>query len=179
MSKIPYPLEKIKAIVFDVDGVLSPTVIPMGDDGIPRRMANLKDGYSMVLAQRSGLHLAVITGAEAPGVSERLRNIGIRDIFSNTMDKLPVLKQWMAHNGYAPDAVAYVGDDLPDLPAMRYVGLPVTPSDGSRDTIEAAVYITDACGGYGVARELIEEILRAKGLWPTQADSKTSIIANQ
>ena len=74
MSKIPYQLDKIKAVVFDVDGVLSPTVIPLGDDGVPRRMANLKDGYSMVLAVRAGLHLAVISGAESPGVRERLQN---------------------------------------------------------------------------------------------------------
>ena len=93
MSKIPYQLDKIKAVVFDVDGVLSPTVIPLGDDGVPRRMANLKDGYSMVLAVRAGLHLAVISGAESPGVRERLQNIGMTDIFLNTLDKLPVLKR--------------------------------------------------------------------------------------
>ncbi len=179
MSKIPYELYKIRAVVFDVDGVLSPTVIPMGDDGIPRRMANLKDGYSMVLAVRAGLHLAVITGAAAPGVRERLQNIGIKDIFSNTLDKLPVLKAWMADNDYQPDEVAYVGDDVPDIPAMNHVGLPVSPADGSRDALEAAVYVTDAAGGYGVARELLEEILRAKKLWPTQNGSDVSIFANQ
>jgi len=179
MSKIPYQLDKIKAVVFDVDGVLSPTVIPMGDDGIPRRMANLKDGYSMVLAIRAGIHIAVITGAEAPGVKERLQNIGLKDIFVNTLDKLPVLKKWMSENGYTPQQVAYVGDDVPDLPAMNYVGLSVSPSDGSRDTVESAVYVTDAAGGYGVARELLEEIMRAKGIWPTAAGSDVSIIANQ
>ncbi|MDE6334473.1 MAG: HAD hydrolase family protein [Muribaculaceae bacterium] len=179
MSKIPYDLQKIKAVVFDVDGVLSPTVIPMADDGIPRRMANLKDGYSMVLAVRAGIHLAVITGAESPGVKLRLQNIGLRDVFINTLDKLPVLKKWMDDNGYTPAEVAYAGDDVPDIPAMNYVGLPVSPSDGSRDALEAAVYITDAAGGYGVARELLEEILRAKGLWPTQNSSDISIIANQ
>ena len=179
MSKIPYQLDKIKAVVFDVDGVLSPTVIPLGDDGVPRRMANLKDGYSMVLAVRAGLHLAVISGGESPGVRERLQNIGMTDIFLNTLDKLPVLKRWMKDNGYQPEEIAYVGDDVPDIPAMNYVGLPVSPADGSRDAIEAAVYVTDASGGHGVARELIEEIMRAKRLWPTQMDSDTSIIANQ
>lgn len=95
MSKIPYPLDKIKAIVFDVDGVLSPESIPVGDDGIPRRMANLKDGYSMVQALQHGLKIAIITGAVAPGVRERMEKIGVSDFFAGKMDKLPVLKEWM------------------------------------------------------------------------------------
>lgn len=166
MSKIPYNLTKIKGVVFDVDGVLSPTVVPMGDDGIPRRMANLKDGYAMKLAVEKGISIAIITGAVAPGLRERMAFIGITDFFGGKLEKLAVLKQWMAERGLAPDEVAFVGDDLPDLQPMRYVGLPVTPADGCIDTMQAAVYVTDAIGGHGVARELLEEILKARGQWP-------------
>ncbi len=171
MSKIPYPLEKIKAIVFDVDGVLSPETIPVGDDGVPRRMANLKDGYSMVQALNHGLKIAIITGAVSPGVKERMKLIGVTDFYAGKMDKLPVLKEWMQKENLLPEEVAYVGDDVPDLAPMSYVGLPVTPADGSRDTKLIAKYITDATGGHGVGRELIEEIMRAKGIWPASAVS--------
>lgn len=171
MSKIPYPLEKIKAIAFDVDGVLSPTVIPVGDDGIPRRMANLKDGYAMVQALRKGLKIAIITGAVSPGVKERMEYIGVSAFFAGRMDKLPVLKQWMAEEGLSPEEVAYVGDDVPDLAPLKYVGLSVCPSDGSRDAKEAALYIADAQGGHGVGREVIEEIMRAQAIWPTSSES--------
>lgn len=171
MSKIPYPLEKIKAVVFDVDGVLSPETIPVGDDGIPRRMANLKDGYSMVQAIKHGLKIAIITGAVSPGVKERMEKIGITDFFAGRMDKLPILKEWMQKENLLPEEVAYVGDDVPDLAPMSYVGLPVTPADGSRDTKMIAKYITDAKGGYGVGRELIEEIMRAQGIWPGSAEA--------
>lgn len=167
MSKIPYPLEKIKAVAFDVDGVLSPTVVPMGEDGIPRRMANLKDGYAMVLAVRTGLKIVIITGAVAPGLRERMEIIGVTDFFAGSLDKLPLLQQWMADNGLQPEEVAYAGDDVPDIEPMRLVGLAVAPSDGSRDAIENADYVTTAAGGQGVARELIEEILRAQDKWPT------------
>ncbi len=174
MSKIPYPLDKIKAVVFDVDGVLSPTTIPMGDDGIPRRMANLKDGYAMVQAIKKGLKIAIITGAVAPGVRERfvdLIGVSVNDFFSGRLDKLPVLQGWMEQHGLQPDEVAYAGDDVPDVAPMRYVGLPVTPADGSTDTRLVAKYITDAIGGHGVARELLEEIMRAQGTWPGTAEA--------
>lgn len=153
-------------MVFDIDGVLSPTTIPLGDDGIPRRMANLKDGYAMVQATRRGLHIAIITGAVAPGLAERFALCGVTDFYSGKLEKLTVLKQWMEIHGLKPDEVAYAGDDVPDVEPMRYVGLAVAPSDASRDAIEAADYITDAAGGYGVGRELLEEIMRAKGIWP-------------
>ncbi len=166
MSKIPYSLEKIKAVVFDVDGVLSPTVVPMGDDGIPRRMANLKDGYAMKVAVEKGLHIAIITGAEAPGLRERMSIIGVTDFFGGKLEKLSILHKWMEEKGLSPEEVAYVGDDLPDVAPMKAVGLPVSPADGCIDTRQVAVYITDAAGGYGVARELLEEILKARGLWP-------------
>lgn len=166
MSKIPYPLEKIRAIVFDIDGVLSPATVPMRDDGVPRRMANLKDGYAMMEAIRSGLDIIILSGASSPGVRERFERIGVKDFIDGKMDKLPVLKDLLEKKNLKPEEVAYVGDDCPDVPPMLYVGLPVTPADGSADTKMIAKYITDAVGGYGVAREVIEEIMRVKGTWP-------------
>lgn len=166
MSKINYPLEKIRGIVFDIDGVLSPTTIPLGDDGIPRRMANLKDGYAMVHAVKGGLKLAIISGAIAPGLSERFAGCGVTDFYAGKLEKLSVLREWMQARGLKPEEVAYVGDDVPDIAPMRYVGLPVAPADASRDALEAALYVTDAAGGYGAGRELLEEIMRVKGIWP-------------
>ena len=171
MSKINYPTEIIKGIVFDIDGVLSPTCVPLGDDGIPRRMANLKDGYAINIAVKAGLKIAIISGAEAPGLAERFALIGVTDFYNGTMEKLSKLNEWMADNDLEPSEVAFVGDDVPDVAPMCYVGLGVAPSDASRDAIEAADYVTDAAGGYGVARELLEEIMRAKGIWPTSAES--------
>lgn len=165
MSKINYPLEKIRGVVFDIDGVLSPTVVPMGDDGIPRRMANLKDGYAIVQAVKRGLRIAIITGAEAPGIRERFEICGVRDFYSGRLEKFAALCEWMARYGLKPEEVAYAGDDVPDVEPMRHVGLPVAPCDASRDALQAALYVTDARGGYGVGRELLEEIMRAQGIW--------------
>lgn len=171
MSRIAYDLTRIRAVVFDIDGVLSPATVPLGDDGLPRRMANLRDGYAMVRAVRTGaLELCIISGADAPGLRERFSLIGIKDIYLAAGDKLALLKDWMRRRGYAPEEVAYAGDDIPDLACMRFVGLPVAPADAACECREAAVLVTKAAGGYGVARELLQEILKVKGAWPAEGD---------
>ena len=119
MSKIDYNLKKIKALAFDVDGVLSPSTIPMSPDGVPLRMANLKDGYAMQLAVKAGLRLAIITGANVPSIPGRFNVIGVQDIFMSVSDKLPVFEKWLADNNLSPDEVVYAGDDIPDLPVLR------------------------------------------------------------
>lgn len=169
MSKINYDLTAIKAIVFDVDGVLSPSTVPLGINGVPERMANLKDGYAMVQAVKAGLHMAIISGADDVRVLERFRLIGMKDIFLGCKAKLPILQEWMQSNGYQPHQVAYVGDDVPDLPPMASVGLSVAPADAAVDVLAVAKYVTTAKGGFGVARELLEEILKAQGQWMLSA----------
>lgn len=171
MSKIAYDLSLIKAVVFDIDGVLSPATVPLGEDGLPRRMANLRDGYAMVRAIRTGaLELCIISGADAPGLLERFSMIGIKDIFLAAGNKRILLEGWMEKHSLKPENVAYVGDDIPDLECLSFVGLPVAPADAAPECKEKALYVTKAQGGYGVARELLEQILKIKGAWPSEGD---------
>lgn len=165
MSRIDYDLTAIKGVVFDVDGVLSPSTIPMDNDGVPCRMVNIKDGYAMQLAVKAGIKIAIITGADTPSIAKRYNALGIKDIFLKSSEKLPILEQWMAENGFIPHQVAYVGDDIPDLPAMMASGLRVAPADAAPEVRMAATLITKSLGGYGVARELLEEILKAQAKW--------------
>lgn len=165
MSSIDYDLQLIRAVVFDVDGVLSPSTIPMGSDGVPRRMANIKDGYALQLSVKRGLKLAIITGAATEAVRVRYNALGITDVYCGAAHKAPVLEQWMKEQGLAPEEVAYVGDDVPDYEPMLMVGLRVAPADAAADIKQIANYISPADGGYGVARDLLEQILRVQGLW--------------
>lgn len=169
MSKIDYDLSLIRGIVFDVDGVLSPTVVPMSDEGIPQRMANLKDGYALQLAAKQGIKMAIISGGDAPAVEKRFKTLGINDIYMKAGDKAALLTRWMRDNGLKPGEVAFCGDDVPDLAPMQMVGLSVAPCDAAVDVLLMARYVTDARGGYGVARELIEQVLKAQGRWPLNA----------
>ncbi len=165
MSKIDYDLTKIKAVAFDVDGVLSPSTVPMDADGEPARMVNVKDGYAMQLAVRNGLKMCIISGAKVETVRERFRKLGLEDIYLGASHKLPILKEWMERNGLEPEEVAFVGDDIPDIPPMEAVGLPVAPRDAAMEVKAIATFITRADGGYGVARELLEELLKINGHW--------------
>ncbi len=165
MSRINYDLSKIKAIAFDVDGVLSPATVPMSAEGVPMRMANLKDGYAMQLAVKAGIKIAIITGANVQSITGRFSIIGVKDIYMGVSDKLPVFERWLAENDLKPEEVAYAGDDIPDMPVLRACGLPVAPRDGASEVKAIAKFVTRADGGYGVAREILEEVMRAQGLW--------------
>lgn len=166
MSRINYPLKVIRGVAFDVDGVLSPTLVPMNENGIPQRMANLKDGYAINLAVKAGLHIVIISGADTPGVRARMENLGITDLYMGRLDKLDCLREWMSNHGLTLEEVAYCGDDIPDLMPMKACGLSVAPRDAAPEIKSIAKHITSCDGGKGVARELLEEILKVRGQWP-------------
>ncbi len=167
MSSINYDLKKIKGIAFDVDGVLSPSTIPLSPEGEPLRMVSIKDGYALQLAVKKGLKIAIITGGSTKAVDVRFRGLGIEDVYLGASMKLPILHQWMEDNGLEAAEVAFVGDDIPDIQPMEHVGLAVAPSDAAEEVKRVASYISPKMGGYGVARELIEQVMKAKGLWLT------------
>lgn len=165
MSRIDYDLTKIKGIAFDVDGVLSPSTIPLHPSGQPMRMVNIKDGYALQLAVKHGYHIAIITGADCEAIKIRFEGLGINDIYLKAAHKIPLLQQWMAQHGLKADEVAYVGDDIPDYEAMKFAGLPVAPADAAEDIKSIAQYISPCKGGEGVGRDLLEQIMRANGDW--------------
>lgn len=165
MSGINYDLCKIKGFAFDVDGVLSPSTIPLGEDGYPRRMANIKDGYALQLAVKLGYKIAIITGGKGFIIETRFQSLGITDIYTDAAHKLPILKEWMEKEGLDKEEVAYMGDDIPDLKCMRHVGLACAPYDACWEAKEAAGYISKFTGGYGCVRDLLEQTMRAQGVW--------------
>lgn len=169
MSKINYDLGKIRAIAFDVDGVLSPSTIPLGENGVPSRMVNIKDGYALQLAVKHGYLISIITGADSEAIRTRFSALGISDIYLKAGIKINILNEWMKQHDLAPEEVAFVGDDIPDYEPMRHVGLPVAPADAAPEIKDIAKYISPVNGGYGVARDLLEEIMKAEDNWMTSA----------
>jgi 3-deoxy-D-manno-octulosonate 8-phosphate phosphatase (KDO 8-P phosphatase) len=132
-------------------------------------MVNIKDGYALQLAVKCGYHIAIITGGNSPAVYERFSGLGIKDIYMKAGVKINVLHEWMANCGLTAEEVAYVGDDIPDYEVMKHVGLSVAPRDAAREIKEIAGYISPCDGGYGVGRDLLEEIMRAQGNWMKDA----------
>lgn len=171
MSAIDYDLKKIRGIAFDVDGVLSPSTIPCSPAGEPLRMVNIKDGYAIQHAVKRGYKLAIITGGTTKAMQVRYEGLGMTDIFQGAAHKLVVLERWMASRDLKPEEVAYMGDDIPDLTCLRHVGLPVCPADAVWEVKEACRYISKANGGYGCARDLIEQVMKARGDWMDADDA--------
>ncbi len=166
---INYDLRKIRAIIFDVDGVLSAETIPLAPDGLPMRTVNIKDGYALQLAVKLGLHMAIITGANVPSVRVRYEGLGLTDVYTGCSVKIRTYEEFVQKYGLADDEVMYMGDDVPDLEVMRRVGCPVCPADACTEVKEASIYISQRRGGQGCARDVIEQVLRAQGLWQMNA----------
>jgi len=165
MSSIPYDLRKIKAFVFDVDGVLSADRISLAENGDPQRTANIKDGYAMQLAIKCGYQIGIITGAYTENIRTRYARLGIQHIYLRSSVKMADYEDFLRKTGLKEEEIAYAGDDIPDYNVMRRVGLPVAPSTAAPEIKAIAKYISPLCGGEGIARELIEQTLKAQGQW--------------
>jgi 3-deoxy-D-manno-octulosonate 8-phosphate phosphatase (KDO 8-P phosphatase) len=162
---INYELTKIRAIVFDVDGVLSAETITMSAEGEPLRTVNIKDGYALQLAVKLGLRIAIMTGANTQAVRRRYEGLGIKDVYTGCAVKIKTYDEFLAKYGLTDDEVMYMGDDIPDLEIMRRAGCPVCPADACPEVKEASLYVSHLRGGYGCGRDVIEQVLRAHGKW--------------
>ena len=165
MSGISYDLLKIKAFAFDVDGVLSTSTIPLHPSGEPMRMINIKDGYAIQYAIKSGYPLAIITGGKTDAVRKRFTSLGVSDIFLGADIKLPIYEKWLEKHNLMDEEVMFMGDDIPDMEIMLRAGLPVAPADAANDVLTIAKYISPYKGGEGCGREIIETVMKAQGKW--------------
>lgn len=168
---INYDLTKIRAIFFDVDGVLSAETISLAANGDPMRTANIKDGYALQLAVKKGLIVAIITGGKTEAIRVRYEGLGLKDVFLGCSFKLKEYNLLMEKYGLRPEEVMYVGDDIPDYEVMRLCGCPVCPADAAPEIKDISIYISHRKGGYGCGRDVIEQVLKAQGKWMDGRDA--------
>lgn len=162
---INYDLKKIRAIIFDIDGVLSAETIPMNEAGLPCRTVNIKDGYALQLAVKKGLHIGIITGAKVEAVRVRYEGLGVKDIYIGASIKLQTYEAFLQKYGLQDEEVIFMGDDIPDYEVMSRCGCPCCPSDAAPEIKAISTYISHIRGGYGCGRDIIEQVLRAQGKW--------------
>jgi YrbI family 3-deoxy-D-manno-octulosonate 8-phosphate phosphatase len=155
----------IELILSDVDGVLTDGGVIFDNQGIEIKRFHIRDGLGIKLWQRAGHHFGLITGRASHIVQLRAKELGVELVRQGIDDKLPAVKQIANQLKLRADQVCYVGDDLPDLPVLRWSGLAAVVSDGCDELHTAAHYITKAAGGRGALREIVELILKAKGRW--------------
>ena len=159
--------DKIKAFVFDVDGVFTDATLTVTENDVTRTF-NVRDGYAVQMAVRSGYHVAVISGGKQESIVRRMNALGIKDVYINvgTAEKPAVMQRYLEKIGLPPDQVLYIGDDIPDLLLMNaFPVLACCPADAVPEVLAQAKYITTAPGGKGAVREVIEWVMKAQDTW--------------
>lgn len=160
----------VTTIILDMDGVLTDGSLLITPDGEWIRKMNIKDGYILQLAVKTGYRVIVITGSSSSPVEKRLNRLGINMVYQNVKDKMMLLKTLMAEHAFSAAETLYMGDDIPDLEVMKICGLSCCPADSARDILAIADYISPVKGGEGCVREVIEKLMRVQGKWTHSAD---------
>ncbi len=169
----------IKMLVMDVDGVLTDGQILYGTDGVEIEAFSVRDGLGLRLAQRAGLVTAVLTGRASGAVARRAKELGIPEIHLGLSNKLKTYEMLLRRHGLSDGAVAYIGDDLNDLPLLARVGLSAAPADAIPEVRAAVAYVTASGGGRGAIREVIDLILKAQGRWEEAVEGLRSLAAGE
>ena len=162
---INYDLRKIKAVIFDVDGVLSKETISQDNNGDPVRTVNIKDGYAIQHAVKCGIIIAIITGAKTESVRKRYEGLGVRDIHIGAKVKISLYEDLKKKYNINNEEIIYVGDDIPDYEIMKECGLPCCPCDAASEIKAISKYISHKNGGEGCGRDILEQVLKSQGLW--------------
>lgn len=160
-----YRAAKIRLLVLDVDGVLTDGRIMISGEGELFKSFSVRDGLGIKLLQKAGIEVAILTGRTSSIVARRAEELGMRRVEQGKLDKLPTLLKMLEEMQLEPEALAYMGDDLPDLPCLRIAGLAATPADGNPDLRPYVDFVAAKPGGAGAVRELAERILKAQNKW--------------
>ena len=156
---------RVKLLLLDCDGVLTDGRITPSEGGEELKSFHTRDGHGLVLLHHAGLRSGIISGRTSRLVELRAADLGVTFVRQGALDKIEVFKSLLAEAGVSPEQVAYVGDDVVDIPLMRRCALGVAVADATPDTLEAAHYVTSLHGGSGAVREVCELILKAQGRW--------------
>ncbi len=158
-------LNDITTFILDIDGVLTDGTVLVTTQGEMLRCMNVKDGYALKVASQKGYNICIISAGTNPGVRERLKGLGITYIHLGIEHKKEVLATYLSEHNISLKNVLYMGDDLPDLPAMQQVAIATSPQDAADEVKAISAYISHKKGGEGCVRDVIEQVLKVRGDW--------------
>jgi 3-deoxy-D-manno-octulosonate 8-phosphate phosphatase (KDO 8-P phosphatase) len=165
-------LQHITTFIFDVDGVLTDGTVTITTSGDMLRKMNVKDGYALKTAVDKGFNVCVISGGSNEGVLKRLRGLGITNIYLGAQNKIEQFEEYLDIYNIKAESVLYMGDDIPDAPVMKLVGLPCCPQDAAPEIKAISKYISHKNGGKGAVRDVIEQVLKIHDKWDGNFDAK-------
>ena len=156
----------IKLLALDVDGVLTDDSIYFGPDGFEMKKFNISDGFFIVLAIRSGLQIAIVSGRYSPATDTRMKDLGVKHVLQGMKNKVEMIDPLLKELNIAYSEVAFMGNELLDIPLAEKVGLPIAVADASHDDLNRVAYITSSKGGCGAVREVLECYFESTGKDP-------------
>lgn len=165
-------LKDINTFIFDVDGVFTDGTVLITTEGELLRKMSIIDGYAVKTAIQKGYTICVLSGGSNEGVRERLNGLGVKHIYLGVHDKKYALQEYLGKYAIQPENVVYMGDDLPDIPAMQEVILPACPQSAVPEVKAICKYISHKNGGEGCVRDIIEQVLKVRGDWYGNFDAK-------
>lgn len=171
MQDLSERAKKIKLIIFDVDGVLTSGVLTYGNNGIEVKNFHVHDGQGMKLLKNSGVDVGIITTCTSDIIKRRMQDIGIEHVYTGKVDKLPAYEELKQKLNLTDQQIAYMGDDLPDLPMLKRVELAITVANAPQIIQQHTHMITKAKGGKGAVREVCDFIMQAQGTYQTIVNS--------
>ncbi|KVV15239.1 KdsC family phosphatase [Flavobacterium sp. TMP13] len=165
-------MNNITTFIFDVDGVLTDGSVVVNTKGEMLRTMHTRDGFAMKAAVEAGYNVCVISGGSNEGVRLRLRNLGLTDIHLGVANKVETFDEYTDVYNIKPEQVLYMGDDIPDFPVMKLVGLPTCPQDACPEIKGISSYISHVKGGKGAVRDVIEQVMKVQGKWMENFNGK-------
>jgi 3-deoxy-D-manno-octulosonate 8-phosphate phosphatase (KDO 8-P phosphatase) len=156
-------LRNIRMVILDVDGVMTDGRVLLLPDGQEVKFFSIHDGFGIVCAMKAGIRIGIISGRSSPSLKIRCDELGIEDLYMEKMDKLPVLEQIIKERNLSYEQIAFIGDDVPDLPVLERVGLSVAPSNAHELVKSRVDFVLTKSGGDGAVREFLDLLLQAQG----------------
>jgi 3-deoxy-D-manno-octulosonate 8-phosphate phosphatase (KDO 8-P phosphatase) len=163
--KMTDKLKRIKLLLLDVDGVLTDGSITYNDNGAEAKAFNVKDGLGLRLLMDAGINVCIVTGRTSKALRHRCKDLGIDHVFEGVREKDALLVSILDQTGVSAEEIAFIGDDLVDLPLMKKIGLAIAVANAHEAVLDNVAIVTSATGGSGAVREVCEAILKAQGLW--------------
>lgn len=165
MKNIIEKAKEIRLAIFDVDGVLTNGKLIYGPDGLEYKEFHVHDGQGIKFLQSTGVEVAIITACKSKAITKRMQDLGIKYVYQGNLDKIPAFEDLKQKLNLHNKQIAYIGDDLPDLPLIVQAGLGITVSNAPAIMQQHATWVTKAAGGCGAAREMCELIMQAQGTY--------------
>ena len=169
-EEIAQKAQKIKLLILDVDGVLTNNMLIYSEDGQEHKAFHTRDGHGMVLLQKSQVDIGIITGRKSQLVTNRMNDLKVKHVYQGVPDKLPTFLKLVDELNLSLEEIAYIGDDILDLPILTRIGLAITPADGDDEVKLRVDYISPFKGGQGCVRETCEIIMRSQDSWQQHMD---------